>query len=251
MRHAIVTGAAGSIEGLLIGGRHATTRLAIHHRHYEASLVAALIGRFPATVWLVGAPFFTEAARRFVLDHPPTGPCIAEYGEAFPCFLATCKGADRVPYLRMFAALEWHLGYVAVAIDCPGVTIERFSQINVAALPDAILTMQPGLRYLQASWPVDDLMKLYLTDTAPDRLTLHPADVCVEIRGARGAFQINRVDAADCAFRQAAQSGRSIGEAAEAGLEKHTGFDPGQALTSLVADGLVTGIAVAAPGGPP
>jgi hypothetical protein len=242
LRRAVVAGDATGVLPLLVGGRDPEKRLAIHRRHYETSLVTALLAKFPATVWLAGSPFVTEAARRFVHEHPPHAPCIAEYGAEFPDFLSTRPAADRVPYLLAFAELEWCLGQVAVAIDRPPVSIERLSQADVNVLTDALCTLQPGLHYLHASWPVDDLMKLYLTDTAPDRFALEPADVWIEVRGARGEFRINRLDAGEFIFRSAVQDGRAIGDAAECALEASAGFDPGRALAALVGDGLVTAI---------
>lgn len=86
---------------------------------------------------MVGSPFVTEAARHFIREHPPLAPCIAEYGVEFPAFLSTRPAADRVPYLREFAELEWCLGQVAIAIDTPGVTLADFSKLDAGALPDA------------------------------------------------------------------------------------------------------------------
>ena len=54
-RNAIVTGDAGCVASLLVGGVDPRVRLAIHQRHYEASLVRAILERFPASQWLVGS----------------------------------------------------------------------------------------------------------------------------------------------------------------------------------------------------
>jgi hypothetical protein len=43
VRRAVVTGDATRVVPLLIGGRDAGKRLAIHRRHYETSLVTALL----------------------------------------------------------------------------------------------------------------------------------------------------------------------------------------------------------------
>src|SRR5437867_1330320 len=119
MRHAVVARESAGIVPLLVGGRDHEKRLGIHQRNYETSLVNALLGKFPATRWLVGTPFLSEAAREFIRVCPPDAPCIAEYGEGFPVFLATRPSTERVPYLRWFAELEWHLGHVAIAIEHP------------------------------------------------------------------------------------------------------------------------------------
>ena len=83
-------------------------------------------------------------------------------------------------------------------------------------------------------------MKLYLKDSAPDHFSIDAFDVWLELRGARGEFDINRLDAAQYAFRKSISDGRSLGAAAESALIVDAGFDPGQALAALVAAGLVT-----------
>ena len=240
VRRAVVAGDTADIAPLLVGGRSAAARLAIHRRHYETSLVMALLGKFPATAWLVGTPFLNDAAARFVRESPPQAPCIAEYGERFPSFLSTCAGTDRVPYLHRFAQLEWHLGHVAVAVERPPLRGEDFSRLDLDHLLAATITLQPGVRYLDAAWPIDDLMKMYLTDTAPDRWSMERTAVRLEIRGARGAFHINRLEAGEFTFRTSVLGGRSLAEAAELAVESCAGFDPGHALAALISDGLVT-----------
>src|ERR1700722_18669220 len=97
VRDAVIAENSEAISSLLVGGQAGRKRLEIHRRHYEISLVIALVGKFPATGWLVGTPFVTEAARHYVHDQPPEAPCIAEYGEGFPQFLAECPGGERLP----------------------------------------------------------------------------------------------------------------------------------------------------------
>jgi hypothetical protein len=242
VRRAVVTGDVAGLAPYLVGGRSGAARLAIHRRHYETSLVTALLGKFPATAWLVGTPFLTEAAARFVSAHPPTAPCIAEYGDRLPSFLSTCSGADRVPYLRGFAQLEWHLGQVAIAVDRPALTVGDLSRVDLDLLSEATLTLQPGLRYLEAPWPIDDLMKLYLTETAPDQWSMERAAVRLEVRGARGSFQINRLEAGEFAFRTNVLEGRPLADAVECGVESSAAFEPGPALAALVNDGFVTAV---------
>lgn len=246
LRSALVEGDAAAIVPVLVGGRDPAKRVAIHRRHYAKSLVTALLGKFPAVCWLMGQPFVTEAAQEFIRRRPPTAPCIAEYGADFSDFLSDRPGAESVPYLRWFAELEWHLGHVSIAVDRAALGIDAFAATPADILPDLVLALQPGLRYLPAPWPIDDLMKLYLTDTAPDHYVFEPAETRIEIRGARGKFDIKRLDVGTFAFRSAISSGASIGAAAERALDSDAAFDPGRALTMLVDDDLVT--AFTAPG---
>jgi len=104
------------------------------------------------------------------------------------------------------------------------------------------LTLQAGARYLQTSWPVDDLMKLYLTEAEPDRLEFEPAKVWLEVRGARGEFSIDRLAEAEFAFRKSLLDRQSIGKAAERALQVNPTFDPGAALATVITSGLIAGI---------
>jgi hypothetical protein len=238
-RNALIDRNVGPIASILVGGRDPKKRLTIHQRNYETSLVDALLVKFPATGWLIGTPFLTKAAQRFVHEHPPQAPCIAEYGGGFPDFLSKHPGAGRMLYLRDFAELEWCVGHVAIAVDALSISGDTFSNVAPETLPNMRLHLQPGLRYLKGSWPVDELMKLYLTETTPNQLELAPSDVWIEVRGARGEFQLNRLDAGGFTFRKSASQGRSIGEAAELALDVDEMFDPGQALAELLAGGFV------------
>jgi hypothetical protein len=239
MRRALVSGETADIAPLMTRG---SKRFEIHRRQYETSLVAALLGKFPATIWLVGEPFFAAAAEDYIRRFPPQAPCIAEYGENFPRFLAASAGAERVPYLREFAELEWHIGHVAIATDEQSETLACLTSIPSDELHDAVLRVQGGVRYFQTSWPVDELMKLYLTDTAPEQLEFEAATVWLEIHGSRGAFELKRLDAGEFEFRESLCGGQRIGNAIEAALRVDADFEPGQALVELIAAGLIVAI---------
>jgi len=240
LRDAIVDGHDAGVGALLVGGRDPSRRLAIHRRNYETSLVAALLRKFPATVWLMGSPFVSEAVRDFVHRRPPSAPCIAEYGTEFPDFLASRPGTEHVAYLRWFAQLEWQLGHAAISIERPVPGADALRALRSEALPDVVLSLQPGLFYLEAPWPVDDLMRLYLGETAPERYALEPTEVRLEVRGARGEFRIRRLDAGMFVFRRSIALGQSLGLAAEHALDRDSSFDPGRGLSMLIAEGLPT-----------
>jgi putative DNA-binding protein len=234
--------AAGALTPHIVGGRDPKARLAIHHHHYQASLTRALMEKFPAVSWLTGEGFATDAAQAFVRRHPPAAPCIAEYGADYPPFLGSRPGAERLPYLRAFAELEWHVGQVSIAVERPPLAIECLASIEASELADHRLTLQGGLRYCAAAWPVDELITLYLRDAAPERFAFEPVCVQLEIRGARGEFNIERLEQPEFSFRSAIASGETIGIAAEHAFDADATFDPGQALLRLVGAGLVIAI---------
>lgn len=244
VRDMVLGGSADSMSSLLVGGAAPTRRLAIHQRHYQASLVEALLGKFPACVWLLGTPLVAEAARAFVRCHPPTAPCIAEYGAAFPEFLAVHAEARLLPCVLSLARLEWHVGHIAIAVDDHPIGMDALATIDPSLLPDAVLELQPCVRYLEAEWPVDDLIKVYLSESEPDHFRLESVAVALELRGARGTFHINRMDRAAFAFRSSLAEGLPLGVAAERALEANPDLDIGSAVAALIADNLVTAVAL-------
>ncbi|MEO7273941.1 MAG: DNA-binding domain-containing protein [Vicinamibacterales bacterium] len=242
IRDAVVMGDSASAASLFVGGTDAAQRLAIHLRHYRSSLTTAVMGRFPATGWLVGTPLLEEAATQFVREYPPSVPCIGEYGQWFPQFLATWPGIERVAYLRAFADLDWHLGRLALAIELPAVTRDDLAAVAADDLADAALTIQPGTHYAHAEWPIDELMALYLSDAAPAQFALADTEVWIEVRGARGSLRFSRLTAAEFAFRVAIAEGLPLGDAAERTWATDSTFDPGPALAAMVDGGLATAI---------
>jgi hypothetical protein len=226
----------------IVGGPDPALRLAIHSRHYAASLARHLLGRFPATAWLTGSDFLAGVAAAFVRQSPPGAPCLAEYGEAFPAFLAAHPASAGLPWLGSLAEMDWHLGDVAVAVEKEPLVPAALAAIDPVRLPDLRLVLQPGLRYLTASWPADDLVRLYLADDRPEHFELAPAETLIEIRGARGTFSFRRMGEGDHAFRRAVAAGLPIGAAVE---RAGAGLEPGAALMRLFADCLVTSFTIA------
>jgi hypothetical protein len=164
---ALVTGAPDSCADLLTGSDVPMQRFAVHTRHVHASLTRAIVERFPATVWLTGSALVHAAAAAFVRGHPPTRPCMAEYGETFPAFLGTWPAAADLPYLAQFATVDWHLGRLALATDDPPVI-------------------------LRLDWSLDELMMFFLSDRAPDAYVLRAETIWLVLRGARGELSLER-----------------------------------------------------------
>jgi hypothetical protein len=193
-------------------------------------------------VWLVGSEFVGSAADVFVSRVPPSRPCIAEYGEAFPTFLAEQPGADAFPYLEQFATLEWYLARVSLAVDLPPATLSDFQAIGPDGLIDARLDLQRGLHYARLDWVLDELIGLYLNDQSPESFALTPAPVFLEVHGSRGVLRMTRLTPAAFAFRSALATGTTLAEALPAAVAVDPTFDPGQALVEMLGLTLITAI---------
>jgi len=241
VRDAVVVSAYAPVAPMLIGGRDPVRRLALHRRHYHASLIEAVRGRFPATAWLIGDAALTTAAAAYVEAHPPSVVCMAEFGDTFPAFVASRPGLDALSYLESFAMLEWEVGRVSVAVTRPAVAPPWLHEQEPDTLGALALELQPGLAYLRADSSVDDVFRVFLTGVEPSQFTLTDGPHWLEVRGARGAFEIARLVVGDWQFRRALADGQTIEMAAGVALDVDPQFDPGVALMHLLAGGLVIG----------
>jgi hypothetical protein len=244
---AVVRGNEMTPPAALVGGGNPRQRLAIHLRHYEASLAAALCQKFPACRWLVGHELVAAAARAYARAEPPRQPCIAEYGETFPRYLARWDRAADLPYLEAFATLEWTVAQVSIAVDAPSLSWPALARLGSEQLLDTRLEIQPCARYLRFAWGVDELMTLYMNEMEPERFVLSQIDAPIEVRGARGALSLARLDAGTFVFRRALAEADTIHTAAGRALDADPTFDPGHALRQLADAGLVIGISASSP----
>jgi hypothetical protein len=238
---AVTSGDRAALVAELRADAGTATRLAIHFRHYDASLTNALIEKYPACAWLLGPSLVRDAARAYVRARPPSEPCIAEYGWDFPAFLAGHGRACTLPYVETFAALELAVAQASIEVDRPPLAWQALSSLGPERLLDTVLVLQPGLRYVRSAWRVDALMATYLRGTAPERFELEKSAAHIEVRGARGEVDWARLDDATFLFRAELAAGRTIAEAADAALDLTPTFDPGIALRELVEAGLVVG----------
>jgi hypothetical protein len=234
MARSLVGAQQHGVPPVFVGGPSPRARLAIHARNYEASLAAALASKFPATSWLAGADAVRAAGRAYVQARPPRRPCIAEYGADFPEFLAGFESTRRLAYLPAFAELEWAVGQVSIAVERTPLGWAAVATAGAERLLAARLTLQDGARYLRARFRVDELMKTFLQGNEPERFELAEADTCIEVRGARGAIAIERIEPAELAFRSSLAAGSSIEHAAGKALAVDDGFDVGDALRRVV-----------------
>jgi hypothetical protein len=237
---AVIEGAGPAASaGLLAGGENPTRRLLIHSRHYTASLARSLVERFAATVWLAGTNFVTGAALRFVRHHPPTRPCIAEYGDLFPAYLASC-GGTQLPYIGQFALVDWHLGRLAVAADAA--PLHTLADCDPTRPGEVQLSLQPGATYIALDWPLDQLFQFYLSGAAPNRYELRNEAICLELRGSRGELWFTRLRKGDYEFRRALANGVALGQAVELAIRADETMNPQHALLAMLQAGLITGL---------
>lgn len=243
--HAAVVSRDSAVPAMLLAPAPVAGRLDIYRRHFREALVKHIAGRFPTVEWLLGSARMRPLAEAFIRAAPPTAPCMAEYGAGFIDALRCDTSTGELPYIGDVAELDWLLGGVSVAVSKPALSIAALAACPADRLPDCGLRLQPGTRYLQSGWPVDDLVRVRLGDQLPEVLNFAAHKVAIEVSGARGRFRLTRLDEPVMKFRTALAAGRTLGDAVNAGIDAGAEFDFSLALATVFAEGLV--IAIASP----
>jgi hypothetical protein len=107
-RHYLLSGDIDRLAPAIVADAFdGTERLSIYRNNFLLSLTEALKANFPVTLQMLGADFFGQTARRFVLAHPPQRPCLFEYGAAFPDYLRELPELSRLPYVPEMARFEF------------------------------------------------------------------------------------------------------------------------------------------------
>ena len=189
--------------------------LAVYHHHVFTTLTAALESVFPVVRRLVDPRFFAYAADAFIRAHPPAGPCLDEYGEAFPGFLADFEACRPLPWLPDVARLEWAIHRASQAPAGEPLDSAGLGGVPPSDMARLRFVATPGLAHLSSPWPVDRIWLAHQEEgqALPD---LGAGSVWLEIGPSAAGVLIRSLDPASFSFRMALTEGRTLGEAAEA-----------------------------------
>ena len=103
---ALLNGHDEAIVGVLQDGSILRPALLdIYRGSIFASLTAALARTFPQAHLAMGEAAFQQTAHAFIRACPPTTPCLRDYGERFPAFLASARPSGAS--LSGLARLDW------------------------------------------------------------------------------------------------------------------------------------------------
>jgi Putative DNA-binding domain len=217
-----------------------TERLWIYRHHYETSLVEALKAIYPAICRLVDERFFEYAAHEYVRANPPRRPCLHEYGEGFPQFLAGFPPCRKLVYLADVARLEWRINAALHAPAEPPLAPGAFRGIGPEEFPRLVFHLLPSAGYLESAWPVD---RIWLGEE--EVVDLGEGGCRLEIRQRGEEVVFARLDEPQFTLRRALAAGHRMENALATALATDPLFDLALALRQLLEEGLVTGFSLA------
>jgi len=249
-RRALLDGRDGEPAGaigaeIVADGLSAESRLAVYRHHLLTTLTSVLNEAYPVVARLVGDGFFAYAADAFVRRHPPSGPCLFEYGAGFAEFLASFAPCRELAYLRDVARLEWAIHAAPYADDAHASDLDGLRQISPDSLGGVRLRLDPSLTLVSSPWPLDVIWRANQAGVDPEAtIDLGSGGVCIEVRRLGGDVVWRTLPPAEHAFRAALASSLTLEAATDAALVVDADFDLTRALATLLGERLVVGFEV-------
>jgi len=223
-------------------------RLRIYQHHVTTTLTAALESTFPVVRRLVDARFFAYAADSYIRQHPPSQPCLVEYGASLPAFLAAFPPCQAHAYLPDVARLEWAVHVARQAEEAAPLDVTRLSSMAAETMPHLEFRFEPSVSFIDSPWPIDRIWQANQDDaSADDVVDLDGGGVHLEIRTLDGDVILRALGASRHAFRRALHEGSALGHAAQIALGMDPNFDLTVEIRQLLLEKIVTDVAVRRP----
>jgi hypothetical protein len=209
--------------GVRADGLSASARLAVYRHHVFTSLAAVLASTYPVVVRLVDRRFFGYAAHRYIRDHPPSSPCLFEYGAMLPNFLERFGPTRHLAYLSDVARLEWAMNAALHAAEAAPIAPE-----SLLASPD--VSLHPSVTLLSSAWPVDAIWRANQPDVGGGTVDLTAGGVRLQVWRAGDEVVFRALSPAGFAFRDTLARTHGLEDAAVAALDA----DPAADLAVLI-----------------
>ncbi|WP_180899199.1 HvfC/BufC N-terminal domain-containing protein [Martelella soudanensis] len=223
-----------------LGGR-ADKRYAVYRNNVAMSLKGALGDIFPVTRQVAGPRFFDAMALDFLAANPPRSPILAEYGRAFPDFVAGFAPAQKLFFLADVARLErvWLDAYHAA--DCPPLAPETLLSRDPDTLMMTRLAAHPAARLLPLHSAAASIFLKSKAQESLKGLDPAPAETALIVRP-RYDVAVHILTPGDAAFIKALFAGTPIGEAADRAGATDDAFDLSSAFALILTAGAFAGI---------
>ena len=236
---AILIGDTGrAASAIADDGIDSAHRLQVYRNHYSITLRESLAATYPVIARLVGETCFNMLAREFITLSPPKSPCLFEYGDGFPLYLAAVAILDPYPYLPDVAHLEWALNVAHHAPDTPALAGEDFAHLQPAQYSDMVFSFHPACRFVASRFPIDRIWRANTTDDDVTRIDLGSGKVEMLIqRDSDEDAGWRLLEPAESCFIRRLRAARPLAEAWTAALQCDAAFDGIRSLAGLIDSG--------------
>lgn len=227
------------------GGQPAKRRFDVYRNNVAVGMIEALRATYPAIDVLVGAEFFSAAARVYLERHPPRSPLLFRYGERFGDFLDGFPPAAKIPYLGDVARLEWARLEAYHSEDVTPLPIEALGQ-TIDGRDDADpgrlrFTLHPSLTLIASRWPIVSLWAASTGQGSSDDVDMKTGERALIIRPAL-TVETHKLPLDTFAFMSALAENASLEQAAAQAIETVDAFDLASHLQGAFAIGAISAI---------
>jgi hypothetical protein len=198
-------------------------RLEIYRRSYWCRVLDSLLEDFPGLCAIVGSRRFNRLAKSYLAEQPSESFTLRNLGSRLEAWLGDhpdYAGANLALALDM-VRLEWaHIeAYDAAAHQRMG----RKDLLELGA--ESKVDLQPHLRLLELSYPVDDL-RIRVQQLTSDKHSraarnLKPETIRLAVHRIEFAVYYRRLAAGEFQILKALESGKSLGEAVSSLEDSH------------------------------
>ncbi|MDQ6951532.1 MAG: DNA-binding domain-containing protein [Mariprofundales bacterium] len=189
-------------------GLAADQRMQIYRHIVENILSDALKTSYPATLLLVGEPFFDLAADRYVHQYPPQYGNLQRYGGQLSDLLSTMDEAADLAYLPDIARLEWARQRCYLAADAEAMGVSEVAA-QLQQLGDASLQLHPSVELITSEHRIFDLWR-YCMEPTEDPLHLEPDGQSLLLWRDQAQVAMQLMDPAACIWLHAILHGMTM-----------------------------------------
>ncbi len=207
-------------------------RLSIYRNNLRENFLKVLELEFPVVQRLVGADYFRQTARQFLLQSPSHSGDLFHCGHAFADYLRQQFAASDYAYLPDVAALEWAYQEAMIAADDARIfDIAGLAQLEQDSYDRLCLHPHPALRLLRSPYPIVAIWSANQPDATSDTRidTGRGGDNALVTRALRSS-RIDAIATGAAVFLQGLLDHRPLGLALEAATDTDPGFELEAAL---------------------
>ncbi len=200
-------------------------RLKVYRNNVVGGLSDYIVSTFPLLEKLVGEEFLKMMARAFIIQSPPVGGCLQQYGKGFGDFIDTYAPAQSLPYLPDMARFEFAMNEAYYAPDDDALSAMALAAISPDALADTVLSLRTSVRFLVSDFPLEDIRAVCLDPSldVPDLSKSTPVRLMIN----RPKFDVQVVSLAEdeLYMLRLLRERQTLGEALERTLHDYPDFD--------------------------
>jgi hypothetical protein len=214
-------------------------RVAVYRHHVRTTLTEALVSTFPVVCRLVDRRFFGWLADCYVRKHPPTTPCLFEYGGDFAFFIERFPACAALPWLADVARLEWSMNVAFHAPDVAMIGSDRLAATPPEELGALGVEFEPSATYIESRWPIDAIWRANQSGVEGTVVDLDSGSVRLEIRRVDDDVVFRALPAGSFAFRRALANHAPLERAVDAGLAADASLDLTSEIRALIDEKLL------------